>query len=383
MVSGMIFQRALPRLAQRPVAPRRVVFGNQPTSSLQALPPQSQQAHVQLPRTTPYTPPYPKTVPYKTHRINVSEGHQLYVAEYGNPNGKPIIALHGGPGSGGSLNAITEFDPAVYRVIFFDQRGSGRSTPLGGIKGNTTPNLVKDMETIRKQLGIGKWAITGYSWGATLALAYAQAYPDKVTAMVIGAVYLGHKESIDWLYKGGAGHLFPDMWEKTLSVLEPHQRKPDKLIQAFFEKIQIENDPRKRDMAINAWNRWEGVLIPTAENKVSNRQPLDTPTTPDELASALITCHYAKENNFLKPNQLLNNMDKIRHIPIWIVQGRNDWVCPFKQAWDVHKALPKSQLIEVEDAYHWEASISAAAFLALEAMKSALGSGHVSSTIKP
>lgn len=336
------------------------------------LPSVKKQSHVVVPKKTADAHNlYELADPYKVHRLKVSSGHELHVSEFGNPKGVPILNLHGGPGGGGSDRISRVFDPKFYRLITFDQRGAGRSAPHLSLEDNNTQALIGDIETIREFLGIEQWAVTGYSWGSTLSTAYAQIHPDKVTGLVLGGMYLGNQDAIDWLYKGGAKPIFPDLWEKTLSVLPEHDRVPDKILKGFLKKMKSA-DKAERNAAMTAWNNWESSIVAAKENPALFEKPVEDILDARAQAIALIECFYAYKNYFLKPDQLLNEADKIKDIPTWIVHGRNDWVCPFKNAWDLHNKLPNSQLVEVEQSGHGDVASIKMFSLATESLKKQL-----------
>lgn len=286
---------------------------------------------------------YPAIEPYKTHRIQVSKRHNLYVAEFGNPDGIPALFLHGGPGAGAPPSSAQLFDPKAYRIILVDQRGAGRSTPKAELRENTTRHLVQDLETVRKKLKISQWLVSGNSWGSTLACAYAEAHPKRVSGLVVGGIFLGRKEEIRWLHQGGIGTLFPELWESFIRAVLPEKHHPKQLLRAYFEAMNHPN-LSVRDQAVVAWNRFENALL--------RAKPDFNPAENRDRACAFIECHYALNNYFLKPNELMKNIRRLKDIPTWIIQGRLDWLCPFDNAWQLFKALPNAKLWEVEGAGH-------------------------------
>ncbi|MBK8170752.1 MAG: prolyl aminopeptidase [Sandaracinaceae bacterium] len=290
---------------------------------------------------------YPPIEPNQTISLKVDEIHDLYVEESGNPNGKPVVFVHGGPGGGTDPKHRCFFDPAHYRIVLFDQRGCGKSTPFASLEKNTTWDLVEDMERIRKHLGIEKWQVFGGSWGSTLALAYAQTHPQRVTELVLRGIFLLRKKEIDWFYQDGASRMFPDAWEGFLEPIPVAERGD--LLQAYHKRLTSE-DELTRLTAAKAWSIWEGstsTLYPDID--------LVQKTGADAFALpfARIECHYFVNRGFLEnDDQLLTNVPKIKHIPAVIVQGRYDVVCPPDSAWALHRAWPEADLRIVQDAGH-------------------------------
>ena len=290
---------------------------------------------------------YPEIEPYRTGRLRVSEVHELYFEESGNPKGKPVVFLHGGPGGGTEPKYRRFFDPGAYRIVLFDQRGCGLSTPHASLVDNTTWHLVADIETLRTHLGIERWAVFGGSWGSTLALAYAERHPERVTGLVLRGIFLLRKQEIDWFYQRGASILFADAWEGYLAPI-PEAERGD-LLAAYYRRL-TSDDPAVRQEAARAWSVWEGstsCLFPNLE--------LIAKTGGDEfsLAFARIECHYFTNRGFFSRDaQLLEDVGRIRHIPAVIVQGRYDVVCPMESAWALHRAWPEADLRLVPDAGH-------------------------------
>jgi proline iminopeptidase len=290
---------------------------------------------------------YPEIEPYKTGRLKVSNIHELYYELCGNPKGKPVVFLHGGPGSGCSPRSRQFFNPRKYNLILFDQRGSGRSTPHAELKENTTAALVADIEKLREHLGIKKWLVYGGSWGSTLGLAYAQAFPQNVTEMILWGIYLATKEETIWSFKNGANVIFPDYWEEFISIIKPSKRND--LVAAYYEIFT--KAPRAVQLkAAKAWGLWEGRL--TTLNP--SQEFLSSLNNDDQFAMAhsQLECHYFVNNCFIKPGQLLAGVKRIKNIPAIIINGRYDMVCPLANAWKLHKAWPKSQLVIVPAAGH-------------------------------
>jgi proline iminopeptidase len=291
---------------------------------------------------------YPAIQPYNHFTLKVDEPHELYVEECGNPNGLPVIFLHGGPGTGSQESDRCWFDPEIYHVVLFDQRGSGRSTPHACLEKNTTQDLIADIERIREKLDIDKWVVFGGSWGSTLSLAYAQAHPERVSGLVVRGIFLTTPREIDWIYgRNGAAQVYPDYYEKFAKLLNGEQEIND-IVKRYYELLTSENE-LERMAAAKAWSTWEGE---TATLEV-NQAKVDFFSSPHTAMSvARIECHYFINNAFFTDNQLLNNMDKIADIPGIIVQGRYDMICPATSAWQLHKAWPNSQLQLIRDAGH-------------------------------
>lgn len=289
---------------------------------------------------------YPEIEPFRSGFLQVSELHRVYWEESGNPRGTPVVFVHGGPGGGTDPKHRRFFDPTAYRIVLFDQRGCGRSTPHAELRENTTPDLVADMERIREHLGIPRWVVFGGSWGSTLGLAYAEAHPDRVRALVLRGIFLLRKTEIDWFYQDGASRLFPDAWEHYLAPIPPAERGD--LLHAYHRRL-TSADPRVRLEAARAWSIWEGstsTLFPDED--------LVARTGEEEfaLAFARIENHYFVNNGFMDEGQLLRDVDRIRHLPTVIVQGRYDVVCPMDSAWALHRAFPEAKLVVVQDAGH-------------------------------
>jgi len=289
---------------------------------------------------------YPSQTPYKTYRLRVSELHDLYIEESGNPNGKPVVFVHGGPGGGTEPWQRTFFNPSMYRIVLFDQRGCGKSTPHAELRDNTTWDLVADMEKIRELLGIDQWVVFGGSWGSTLALAYAETHPQRCKAIVLRGIFLIRPEEIRWFYQEGCSWIYPDAWEHYVKAI-PEAERGD-FLQAYYKRL-TSADAEVRKAAAKAWSIWEG-----STSKLLPNEDMIARFGGDEFADAFarIECHYFVNNGFFRPNQLLEDVGKIRHIPAVIVQGRYDVVCPMKSAWDLHRAWPEAEFNVVADAGH-------------------------------
>jgi proline iminopeptidase len=278
--------------------------------------------------------------------LDVGDGHRLYYEECGNPAGKPVVFLHGGPGGGCTPNMRRFWNPDVYRIVLFDQRGSGRSTPHASLENNSTWDLVNDIEILRAALAIDRWQVFGGSWGSTLALAYAQTHPERVTEIVLRGIFMLRKKEIDWFYQYGASELFPDRWQHFLAPI-PKSERGD-MLNAYYRRLTSDDD-EQRMAAARAWSTWEGstsTLLPD--------EAMAAEFGADDIAAALarIECHYFVNNGFLSDNQLIDNIGRIRHIPGVIVQGRYDVVCPAVSAWELSRAWPEADLRIVADAGH-------------------------------
>jgi proline iminopeptidase len=290
---------------------------------------------------------YPPIEPFNKGFLKVSEIHNIYYEEVGNPKGKPVVFLHGGPGGGVSPDHRRYFDPAVYRIVLFDQRGAGQSTPCAELRENTTWDLVADTEKIRELLKIDKWVVFGGSWGSTLALAYAITHPEKVKGLILRGIFLCRPSEIKWFYQEGASQIFPDVWDEYLKVIPENERHD--LVAAYHKRLTHEN----RDIrlqAAKAWSKWEAAT----SRLYMDPNAVDEFEDPDfALSFARIECHYFTNNAFFKTNNwLLENIEKIRHIPGFIVQGRYDVVCPARSAWDLHKAWPEAKFNIIADSGH-------------------------------
>ena len=292
---------------------------------------------------------YPPIKPYRTGRLRVSDLHEIYFEESGNPQGKPALFLHGGPGGGTDPKMRRFFDPEHYRIVLLDQRGCGKSTPHAALAENTTWHLIEDIERLREHLGIHRWLVFGGSWGSTLALAYAETHPARVTELVLRGIFLLRRWELEWFYQspGGAAALFPDLWERYIEPIPPAER--GEMMRAYYARLTSE-DPGVRARAAQAWSSWEGATsyLRTAADYVAKFAD-----GPYAEAFARIECHYFVNGGFFETDgQLLANVPRIRDIPAVIVQGRYDVVCPMRSAWDLHRAWPEADLRIVPDAGH-------------------------------
>lgn len=289
---------------------------------------------------------YPDIRPYATHRLEVGGGHVIHVEECGNPDGLPAVFLHGGPGGGCAPWHRRFFDPERYRIVLFDQRGCGRSTPHASLDANTTADLVADMALIREALAIDRWLLFGGSWGSTLALAYAQTYPEHVSAMILRGIFLCRPQEIRWFYQQGASRIFPDYWADFEAVVPASERHD--MLGAYHRLLTGDNEI-KRMAAAKAWSVWEGrtaTLLPNPAVVEHFGEPRVA------MSMARIECHYFMNDAFLRPNQLLDDALRLEGIPGVIVHGRYDLICPLENAWALHRAWPGSELQVIADAGH-------------------------------
>jgi proline iminopeptidase len=290
---------------------------------------------------------YPAIEPCRSGWLRVSPLHEIYWEESGNPKGKPALFVHGGPGAGADPRSRRFFDPKRYRIVVFDQRGCGRSRPHASLEDNTTWHLVADIERLRKFLGIERWLVFGGSWGSTLALAYSQAHPRRVSELVLRGIFMLRKWEIDWFYQDGARALFPDRWEDYLAAI-PSRERGD-LVSAYYRRLTSPNRAT-RVRAARAWSIWEAAT----SHLLMNDANIDKWGEEDfAVAVARIECHYFVNKGFLRrEDQLLRGVARIRHIPCVIVQGRYDVVCPIRTAWDLHRRWPEADFRIVPDAGH-------------------------------
>ncbi|MFE0749490.1 prolyl aminopeptidase [Gordonia sp. NPDC058843] len=298
---------------------------------------------------------YPEIEPYAAGHLDVGDGQQIYWETSGNPDGKPAVFVHGGPGGGTSAMQRRFFDPAKYRIVLFDQRGCGQSRPHiadgADLTVNTTPHLIADMERLRTHLGVERWQVFGGSWGSTLGLAYAQAHPERVTELVLRGIFLLRRSEIDWYYSGGAAHIYPDLWESYLAPIPVDERDGD-LVEAYH-RLLTSGDVATARAAARAWTGWEqatSYLLPRPDEDEADSSEDDRDRF--DLAFASIENHYFVNHGFLRDGQLLDEIDAIASIPGVIVQGRYDVVCPARSAWDLHRAWPAADLHIVADAGH-------------------------------
>lgn len=289
---------------------------------------------------------HPPIKPYAQHMLEVDAPHKIYIEECGDPDGLPILFVHGGPGAGCTSDDRRFFDPERYRIILFDQRGCGRSTPHGCLEKNTTTDLLKDMEVIREHLGVDRWLLFGGSWGSTLSLLYAQKHPEKVMGLILRGIFLCRERDFNWFYKEGASHVYPDYWSEFNSLVPEEEQKD--LIKAYY-KLLTGNDELARMSAAKHWAQWEGACATLKPSK-SVFSRFTNPHTAMSLAK--IETHYFVNNAFIESNQILINAHKLENIPGIIVHGRYDMVCPLDNAHTLHRAWNRTELHVIRDAGH-------------------------------
>ena len=290
---------------------------------------------------------YPKIEPYNTFRLKVSDLHEIFIEESGNPDGKPVIFLHGGPGGGIEPIYRQYFNPDKWRIIIFDQRGCGQSTPHAELKENTTWDLVEDIEKIRKKLGVDTWAIFGGSWGSTLSLVYSIMHPEKCEEIILRGIFMLREKEIKWFYQEGCSFIYPDAWEKYILPISQDERSD--MVKAYYKRLTSDN--RKiRIEAAKAWSIWEASTSKLIQSKKALHS-FENESVAE--AFARIECHYFINKGFFKTEDwILDNINKIRNKKIEIVQGRYDVVCPMISAWDLHKALPSAGFHIIQDSGH-------------------------------
>ncbi|MCH9757838.1 MAG: prolyl aminopeptidase [Proteobacteria bacterium] len=308
--------------------------------------------------------PYAPTAPFASGMLDVGDGHRIAYFQYGNPNGKPAVYLHGGPGAGSSASTAGLFNPEKYHIVLFDQRGCGKSTPHAELHANTTWDLVNDIEKLRQHLKIEKWLVCGGSWGSTLALAYAENQPQSVSQIILRGIFTLRREELLWFYQHGASWLFPDLWQHYLAPIPAAERGD--MMSAYYRRL-TGDDAAVRLQCARAWSRWEGATLSFAAD----------PTREDEfndadfaLAFARIECHYFVHGGFFKyDGQLIAEAARLAEIPTVIVQGRYDVVTPMKTAYELAQALPQAEFIVVPDAGHAvsETGITSAIIVATDA----------------
>ena len=290
---------------------------------------------------------YPEIEPYSSGFLNVSDLHTIYYEECGNPKGKPVLIVHGGPGGGCNPTMRRTHDPEAYRIILVDQRGCGRSTPHAELEGNTTWDLVADFEKLREKLGIERWQLCGGSWGSTLSLAYAETHPERVSEIILRGIFMLRRWELEWFYQQGTDALFPDAWEAYLAPI-PEAERGD-LMAAYYKRLTGNNEAEKLACA-RAWSTWEGTtlsLLPDAERQARFGDDHFA------IAFARIECHYFMNKGFFeRDDQLLANAGRLKGIPGVMVHGRYDVVTPLKNAWDLKKAWPEAELEIIADAGH-------------------------------
>lgn len=290
---------------------------------------------------------YPVKEVFHQQMLKVSEIHDIYFEQYGNPEGIPVLFVHGGPGGGIHPDCRSFFNPDKYNVILFDQRACGKSTPFACLEENTTWDLISDMEKIREHLKIENWILFGGSWGSTLSLSYAIKHATRVKALVLRGIFTLREKEVQWFYQDGCSKLFPDAWEKYIEPIPPEER--DDFVSAFYKRLKSE-DQQIRSQAAKAWSIWEG----TTANLITDPKSIEK-SAEDSFADAFarIECHYFSNKGFFEEDAwILNNLNKIQNIPCEIVQGRYDVICPAETAWELHRGLKNSKLHIIQDAGH-------------------------------
>ena len=307
---------------------------------------------------------FPEIMPYETGTLPLSHGHEMYWEQSGNPEGQPILFLHGGPGAGTNSNNRRFYDPEFYRIILFDQRGCGKSTPNASVDNNTTQHLIADIELLREFLGIEKWFVFGGSWGSTLALAYAQSFNNRCRGLILRGIFLCAKEEVDWFIYG-MGRFFPEAWQEFSNAI-PESKRTD-LLTAYLNLLE-NPDPDINLPAARAWVSYEANC---SSLQIKQNIFLDSNNTENILALARLEAYYLANNGFLKENYLINNIDSIRHLPGVIVQGRYDMVCPPTTAYCLASVWPEARIEIIADAGHsaLEPGIRRALVKATEMMK--------------
>ena len=288
---------------------------------------------------------FPEIEAYASNYIDTGDGHTIYLEQAGNPEGIPVIFLHGGPGSGCNPNHRRYFNPEKYHIVIFDQRGCNRSTPQGTIKNNTTPDLILDIERIRKFLNIDKWLVFGGSWGATLGLLYAETYSEHVSGMILRGAFLARQSELDWFATLGASRIFPDHWERFIKEFPPEEQQD--LVVAYHKRLNDNNNAIKEKFA-RLWSDWATRVV--TWNLMEQKNDVEDIKTIVNQVS--IETHYAFNHYFIQENQILNNVSKIPDVPVIIIHGRKDLTCTLESSWSLHKALPRSELVIIPDAGH-------------------------------
>ncbi|MBA3581540.1 MAG: prolyl aminopeptidase [Gammaproteobacteria bacterium] len=305
---------------------------------------------------------YPPIEPFSTGQLPVGDGHLLYFEQTGNPQGIPVLFLHGGPGAACAAWQRRFFDPQCYHIILFDQRGCGRSQPHAELQHNSTQHLVNDIELLRQHLSIAQWLVFGGSWGSTLALVYAQTHPAAVLGLILRGIFLCRPADIDWFYQFGASEIWPDEWAHYLAPIPVLERQ--QMVAAYYQRL-ISDDAVIKLNAAKAWSRWEAATARLQQDpQLLNNMTADAAA----LAMARIECHYFMQQSFLRPNQIIEDIANIRHIPSVIVHGRYDVICPLRQAWDLHCAWPEAYFQIINTAGHsaMEVDITQALILATQ-----------------
>lgn len=310
---------------------------------------------------------HPEIQPYQTHQIDVGDGHVLWVGESGNPDGLPVVVIHGGPGAGSGESDRCLFDPHRYRVIQFDQRGCGQSTPHGSLEANTPEHLVADMEIIRETLGIDTWVCFGGSWGSTLALLYGQAYPERVSGFILRGIFLCRHQDLDWLYNGGAGQVFPDHWDDFSAAVDD-----ERPLLPVYHRHLVGDDELERSRAAKAWATWEGLI---STLKPSPKRVAGIIRYHTAYAMARISADFFMTRDRWLPRPLEQNMDRLANHPAILLHGRYDMVCPLDNAWTLKQHWPGARLEIIREAGHsaQDRALTDALLKATEDMAETLG----------
>lgn len=289
---------------------------------------------------------YPSIKSYAVHQLAVDDIHTLHIEECGNPDGAPILVVHSGPGAGCENVHKRFFDPEKFRIILFDQRGSGRSTPHASLENNTTQHLIDDIEAIRDHLGINKWFVFGNAWGTALSLLYAEEYPQNIAGMILNCIFLARQQDVDWFYKKGANAIFPDHWNEFNSFIPEAERS--NLMAAYAKRLNG-NDELARMSAAKHWSLWQANCASLQPHNNIIEHFSDPRFA---VGLACLESHYFVNNCFVEDNVILKNINKIRHVPMFIIHGRYDMICPLENAWQLHEACPASELMVIRDAGH-------------------------------
>ncbi len=289
---------------------------------------------------------FPSIEPFATQWLETGDGHEVYVEQVGNPNGTPVIFLHGGPGSSCKDHHRCFFNPEKFHIILMDQRGAGRSRPSGRLKDNTTKHLILDLEMIREKLSIEKWLLFGGSWGATLALLYAQKYKKNVLALILRGTFLARAIDADWFFKDGANRLFPEAWQRFTQHISTSERKD--VLRAYYHRLGID-DAQVQQEATREWDAWGGAVVLGEE---FNADELDGEVPETAIAQARIEAHYAMNHYFIEENQILDNAIRLRDLPCTIIHGKKDFMCPIESSFSLAQTLPEARLIALANSTH-------------------------------
>lgn len=311
---------------------------------------------------------YPELDTFTQNSLKVDDTHEIYYEVCGNPDGEPVVFLHGGPGSGCNPTQRRFFDPAHYYIVLIDQRGCGRSKPLGMTAQNTTADLVADIDSIRKALRIKQWHVFGGSWGSTLALSYALAFPQQVTSLILRGIFLSRHSELNW-FLGNIAHFYPEVWQKLLTYLPEHERS--NALHAYSQRIFSEDESISIPAA-KQWNAYESSIMRLIPNEACDTEPSTEEQNAIEVARARIQIHYIQHNCFVDGDAILKSVGQLAHIPTIIVQGRYDMVCPPKSAWELSQAMPHAEFHMIQDAGHsaMESGTTSALIAATEKFKS-------------